>query len=90
MITLRCTRRLLARLVADAGEPDPMNALGDWYANPIIARPRQLALYTNERTLLSVVVPIAPMSGLIDRFRRAGMAREVSHRRQLRDSRAGG
>lgn len=77
MITLRCTQRLLARLRAGlpAEEIPPAGKLGDWYANVIAARPRALALCTNERTLLSVVVPIAPGRDFLNRFRDAALKR---------------
>jgi len=49
--------------------------LGDWYANVIASRPRALALCTNERTLLSVVVPISPGRDFAGRFRAAALMR---------------
>jgi hypothetical protein len=49
--------------------------LGDWYANLIRFRDRRLALCTNERTLLSVVVPVAPNRAFPDRFRDASLHR---------------
>lgn len=75
MVTVRCTRRLLNRLVADQGEAAASGLLGDWYAGPIRAGRRQLALCTNEHTLLSVVVPLAPRKGFVDRVREAAQYR---------------
>lgn len=49
--------------------------LGDWYANVIPIRSRLLALCTNERTLLSVVIPVAPGRQFLDRFREAAQKR---------------
>ena len=62
MYTLRCTAVLLRRLqhLTQAGsgpEPAPTTALGDWYANRLNLGRHRLILCTNERSLLSVVVP---------------------------------
>lgn len=62
MYTLRCTAVLLRRLqhLTPAGsgpEPAPTTALGDWYANRLNIGRHRLILCTNERSLLSVVVP---------------------------------
>ena len=69
MITLRCTTALLKQLggVA-ASEPRPSGRLGDWDARVVATRPRHLVLCTNERTLLCVVVPLAPARELPQRF----------------------
>jgi hypothetical protein len=42
--------------------------LGDWYATALPWRPRQVALFVSEKTLLPVLMPIAPASSLLDRF----------------------
>jgi len=62
MYTLRCTAALLHRLQAptptgSGSEPAPTTALGDWYANRLNIGRHRLVLCTNERSLLSVVVP---------------------------------
>lgn len=49
--------------------------LGDWYARPMFGKPRHLVLCTNERSLLCVVVPLAPSAGLGRRFSEAAMER---------------
>jgi hypothetical protein len=49
--------------------------LGDWYANFLAARPQRLAICVNERSLLTVLVPLAPRTGFIDRFREAARQR---------------
>ena len=69
MITLRCTASLLKRL-GGAVSPDspPSSLLGDWDARVVATRPRHLVLCTNERTLLCVVVELAPGSTLGQRF----------------------
>ena len=46
----------------------PSGQLGDWYAKIGATRPRHLVVCANERTLLCVVVPLAPQRSLLDRF----------------------
>jgi len=47
--------------------PTPTTALGNWYATALFWKP-QAALFVNERTLLPVLVPLAPASELVQRF----------------------
>jgi hypothetical protein len=69
MITLRCTAVLLDRLRVTAPPPvPPTGRLGDWCAKPLRFRGRRLALCTNERCFLSVVVPSAPAGTFLERF----------------------
>src|SRR5688500_5569573 len=76
MVTLRCSAKLRARLSSPPTEAAPPSGrLGDWYANVVATRPRHLVLCTNERTLLCVVVPLAPSAQLTDRFAAAARAR---------------
>ncbi len=75
VITLRCTQRLLTKLARDAEDVDASGRLGDWYANPLRAGRRRLVLCTNERTLLSVVVLLAPVKELVTRLRIAAQHR---------------
>lgn len=53
------------------GEPveplRPRCLLGSWYATALFWRP-QVALFVNESTLLPVFTPLAPATGVIDRF----------------------
>lgn len=61
MFVLRATARLRQRIgptVAHAAEQST-TALGDWYATMLRWRP-QVALLVNERTLLPVLMPLAP------------------------------
>lgn len=51
---------------ADVGPSTTL--LGDWYATVLPWRPRQVALFVNEKTLLPVVMPLAPATSLLDRF----------------------
>jgi len=59
MFSLRCTKKLLARMRIDP-EPNPLapsTILGDWYANLLYTGGRQLILAVSERTLLPVLLP---------------------------------
>lgn len=69
MVTLRCTRRVLQRLKTTPSSVavTPTTRLGDWYAGWVPER-SPLILAINERTLLSVVVALAPSTTLIERW----------------------
>ena len=71
MVTLRCTRKLLARLRASPEPEDvaPTTKLGDWYANLLYAPGGQAVLFVSERSLLPIVVPAKEARALVDRFR---------------------
>lgn len=69
MFVVHGTRKLLDRLKApsaSATEPST-TTMGDWYATTLPWRP-QVALFVNERTLLPVLLPLAPAATLISRF----------------------
>ena len=73
MYTLRCTKSLLERLgepitSSEDPTPDPTTVLGDWYANLLNVGHRRLILCTNERSLLSLVVPARDLRGLPHRL----------------------
>jgi|LQYC01.1.fsa_nt_gi hypothetical protein len=70
MINLRCTKKLLSRLrVAELEEENiSTNLLGAWYANHFNISRKQFAIFTNERTVLSVVIPMKEISTLTSRF----------------------
>jgi hypothetical protein len=69
MVVLHCTKKLLERakapIVSEA--PAPTTALGNWYATALFWKP-QLALFVNERTLLPVFMPLAPVASIAKRF----------------------
>lgn len=69
MYTLRCTKKLLVRvgLPIESSPPAPTTVLGDWYATALFWRP-QVALLLNERTLLPVLMPLAPAATLVSRI----------------------
>jgi hypothetical protein len=75
MITVRCTAVLLKRLGAPARAEPPTGQLGDWCAKPLRFRGPRLALCTNERSFLSVVVPTAPAPTFLERFASAAQRR---------------
>jgi hypothetical protein len=72
VLTLRCTRRVLTRFKAtpSSAPATPTTRLGDWYVG-WVPRRRALLLFMNERTLLAVIVPAAPIATACDRWRQA-------------------
>lgn len=73
MFTLRCTKKLLARLdcLPDAAPSPPTTGLGNWYANFIPSRVGDVVLFANERSLLPVVLPLIPVEPLVHSLRQA-------------------
>lgn len=68
MYRLHCTKKLLARIkpeILSPGESDTV--LGNWYATALFWKP-QVALLVSERTLLPVLMPLAPVATLARRF----------------------
>jgi len=70
MLHLYCTKKLLDRI----GEKPGMESTGEsgtklakWYATALFWKP-QIALLVNERTLLPVLMPLAPAKTLATRF----------------------
>ena len=71
MVTLRCTRKLLARLPGmwvPESEAPPTTALGDYVATVVFARPAHIVIALSERTLLPVLLASAPGATLLARF----------------------
>ena len=73
MLTIRCTRKLLKRLGAEAIDNPPFstNRLGDWYANLVFVRRVPLIVCVSERSLLPVIVEAKGLSSFGARFREA-------------------
>lgn len=68
MFTLHCTKKLLDRVQQQIAVPCNANTrLGNWYATALFWKP-QMALLVNERTLLPVMMPLAPSATLARRF----------------------
>jgi Domain of unknown function (DUF6933) len=47
---------------------EPLTPLGRWYATVLSWRPRQLALFVHDPTLLPVLMPLAPAATVLARF----------------------
>lgn len=75
MYALRCTKKLVGRLGSLKAEGDPQatstTRLGDWTANLLFVRRQQLVLAVNNKTLLPVLLPIAPNKTFLPRFAEA-------------------
>ena len=71
MVTLRLTRKLQKLIEIDLTEQlEPTTSkLGDWYANIIPTYSGDLIIFINEKTLLSVAIPIWESKRLISWFR---------------------
>ena len=68
MFNLHCTKKLLDRIKPEVQPPrHGSNRLGSWYATALFWKP-QMALAVNERTLLPVLLPLAPAATLAQRF----------------------
>ena len=69
MLVVHATKKLLDRTKAAPRQIDEISttALGPWYATALFWRP-QVALFVNERTLLPVLVPLAPALSVADRL----------------------
>jgi hypothetical protein len=69
VFTVHATKKLLDRVKQRMGPPvtEPTPALGNWYATAWFWKP-QVVLLVNERTLLPVMMPLAPAATLLDRF----------------------
>jgi len=69
MIVVRGTKKFLDRAGRPAaGDVTSSGLLGDWYVNVWFWRP-QVAVFVNERTLLPVLVPLAPAASAVERLR---------------------
>ena len=70
MVTLRLTHKLQKLLDIDLDEQvEPTTSrLGDWYANLIPTVSGDLILFVNEKTLLSVAIPVWEANNLIPLF----------------------
>ena len=74
MFVLRCTKKLLDRLGLARAKPDEVKStttLGDWTANLFFIGRQQLVLGVNNKTLLPVLLPIAPNKTFLARFTEA-------------------
>jgi hypothetical protein len=69
MVTLRCTRKLLARLPKSLAHDDAKSTgrLGSWYGTLLVTRPIQLVLLVNETARLPVLLPAREFATLTRR-----------------------
>jgi len=69
MFTIHATKKLLDRVPQPVmpAVSEPTTALGNWYATALFWKP-QVGLLVNERTLLPVLMPLAPAATLMARF----------------------
>ena len=69
MYSICATKKLLGRIPGPVEPitPAPSTLLGNWYATAMFGRPH-VALLVNERTLLPVLMPLAPAKTLSERF----------------------
>jgi hypothetical protein len=70
LIALRCTRKLLQLLGGDPVDcaPEATAALGNWYGKLVPTVAGELVVLANERTLLSVAVPVQMVDRLSTEF----------------------
>jgi hypothetical protein len=69
VFSIHATKKLLDRVNRPVlpTVSEPATILGNWYANVLFWKP-QVALLVNERTLLPVLMPLAPAATLAERF----------------------
>jgi len=69
MFTIFATKKLLDRVKPSVTVPGtvPGALFGDWYATALFCKP-QVALLVNEKTLLPVLISLAPVADLEARF----------------------
>ena len=69
MFSIHATKKLLDRVSRPVlpAVSEPATVLGNWYANVWFWKP-QVVLLVNERTLLPVLMPLAPAATLGERF----------------------
>src|SRR5262245_25917639 len=70
MLVVHGTKKLRDRIGAGRHSvaDDAVPALGRWYATVLAWRPKQLALFVHDTTLLPVLMPLAPAATVLARF----------------------
>lgn len=69
MFNLRCTAKLLGKLKCEAGaEAAATTRLGDWYGNLFRVGRQEYAIFTSERSLLTVILPPGEIAMLPQRL----------------------
>lgn len=68
MFVVHGTKKFLERAKQPLGDRGhPTTALGNWYATAVFWKP-QAALFVNERTLMPIIVPLAPATSVTNRL----------------------
>jgi len=71
VFTIRCTQALLKRVAPSppsSDSPEPTTVLGDWYATTLNVGRLRLLLCSSERSLLTVIIPAAPLRSFPERL----------------------
>jgi len=69
MVTIRCTKKLLARIGPPDSDPTPSTTvLGDWYAKPVAVGHQRYILLIAERSRMAVVMPARDAKHLARNF----------------------
>jgi hypothetical protein len=69
MLVVHGTTKFRDRVGGSTDRPgEPPMSLGRWYATVLSWRPRQLALFVHDPTLLPVLMPLAPAATVLARF----------------------
>lgn len=70
MITWRCTKKLMQYLdIKPNANLEPTSAkLGDWYANLVPTMSGDLILFVNEKSLLTLAIPVWEAANLVPLF----------------------
>jgi len=74
VFAIRCTQTLLKRLAAHPDDTDQSEAttvLGDWYVNTLNVGRLRLLLCASERSLLTAIIPSAPLRSFPERLEHA-------------------
>lgn len=74
VFAIRCTQTLLKRLAAhpnDTDQSETTTVLGDWYVNTLNVGRLRLLLCSSERSLLTAIIPAAPLRTFPDRLEQA-------------------
>jgi hypothetical protein len=75
VLILRCTKKLLSRMgakvLSETDLPQSTTRLGDWTANLFFIGRQQIVLGVNNKTLLPVLLPMAPNKTFLPRYTEA-------------------
>jgi hypothetical protein len=69
MVSIRCTKKLLARIGAPSPVIEPTTTvLGDWYVRPVAVGHQRLVLLISEHSRLPVVMSARDVKQLVTNF----------------------